>query len=154
MCKKKVLFLITLAQNERYTLLQICNPCQKSWTLMTLCTSIIRVFQGLLADTVELLNSFISVSNHVTTEFHLQLQYSPKVLGHFLHFLYSATNFHPPSPSSPETMLVFWRSTYDNGNISRARQLQVSHKRTNIVLWGRGVHVCSNYDNMWRKVVF
>ena len=60
----------------------------------------------------------------------------------------------PPSPSSPETMLVFWRSTYDNGKISRARQLQVSHKRTNIVLWGRGVHVCSNYDNMWRKVVF
>ena len=98
MCKKKVLFLITLAQNERYTLLQICNPCQKSWTLMTLCTSIIRVFQGLLADTVELLNSFISVSNHVTTECHLQLQYSPKVLGHFLHFLYSATNFHPPPP--------------------------------------------------------
>ena len=58
------------------------------------------------------------------------------------------------SPSPPETMLVFWRSTCDNGKISRARQLQVSHKRTNIVLGGRGVHVCSNYENMQRKVVF
>ena len=52
------------------------------------------------------------------------------------------------SPSPPETMLVFWRSTCDNWKISRARQLQVSHKGINIVLGGRGVHVCSNYDNM------
>ena len=33
-----------------------------------------------------------------------------------LHCLYSAMNFHP---IHPETILVFWRSTCDNGKISR-----------------------------------
>ena len=45
-------------------------------------------------------------------------------------------SFLPPLP--PETMLAVWKSTCDNRKISRARQLQVSHKRTNIVLGGKG----------------
>ena len=73
------------------------------------------------------------------------VQYPTKVLGHFA--LFAVCN-KLSFPSSPETMLVFWRSTCDNGKISRARQLQMYHKRINIVLGGRGVHVCSNYDNM------
>ena len=63
------------------------------------------------------------------------LQYSPKVLGHFALSVFCN---ELSSPSPPETMLVFWRSTCDYGKISRARQLQVSHKRTNIVLGERG----------------
>ena len=73
------------------------------------------------------------------------VQYPTKVLGHFA--LFAVCN-KLSFPSPPETMLVFWRSTCDNGKISRARQLQMYHKRINIVLGGRGVHVCSNYDNM------
>ena len=72
-------------------------------------------------------------------------QYPTKVLGHFA--LFAVCN-KLSFPSPPETMLVFWRSTCDNGKISRARQLQMYQKRINIVLGGRGVHVCSNYDNM------
>ena len=75
----------------------------------------------------------------------VHIQYSPKVLGHFALFvLFNKLS----SPSPPERMLVFWRSTCDNGKISFAHKRQMSHKRTNIVLGGRGVHVCSNYNNM------
>ena len=73
------------------------------------------------------------------------IQYPTKVLGHFA--LFAVCN-KLSFPSPPETMLVFWRSTCNNGKISRARQLQMYHKRINIVLGGRGVHICSNYDNM------
>ena len=65
----------------------------------------------------------------------MDVQYSPKVLRHFALFVFCN---ELSSPSPPETMLVFWRNTCDNGKILRARQLQVSSSRTNIVLGGRG----------------
>ena len=66
---------------------------------------------------------------------HANVQYPTKVLGHFALFpVCNKLSF----PSPPETMLVFWRSTCDNGKISRAHQLQMYHKRINIVLGGRG----------------
>ena len=52
------------------------------------------------------------------------------------------------SHSPPETMLVFGRSTFDKGKISCGCQLQVSYRRTNIVLGRWGVRVCCNDDNI------
>ena len=58
------------------------------------------------------------------------------------------------SPSSPQTMLFFIRSTCGSGKISRAQQWLVSHRRNNIVLGGVGVRVLRKDEEIERTKVF
>ena len=58
------------------------------------------------------------------------------------------------SPSSPQTMLFFVRSTCGSGKISRAQQRLVSHRRNNIVLGGVGVCVLRKDEEIERTKVF
>ena len=53
-----------------------------------------------------------------------------------LHFLYSAMNCHP-SPPRKQCLLVGEVNAI-SGKISNTRKLQVSHRRTNIIVGGRG----------------
>ena len=50
-------------------------------------------------------------------------------------------------------MLFFVRSTCVSGNISRAQQCQVSHRRSNIVLWGVGARVLRRDEGVERAMV-
>ena len=58
------------------------------------------------------------------------------------------------SPSFPQTMLFFVRSTCGSGKISRAQQQLVSHRRNNIVLGGVGVRVLRKDEEIERTKVF
>ena len=90
-----------------------------TWTLLVWCWlgegSLIRDklgIVGILLGNYELSTRLMSVFSFQEENWNLHLlQYSPKVLGHFALFVFCN---ELSSPSPPETLLVFWRSTCDN----------------------------------------